>query len=155
MVQKNQNYQKKYNFFVGQNHCKVDGPSIPEIIKIQPFHHKLWKNFFSEVGQCNFTAAKKPFFLPFLDTKPFFPIKMTKHHDKQLTPPESWDQYVFLALVWVSSTSNHWARIFTTLWPPNQGEHLDRLIYIAPSGCVPYLASLSKGLIRENPFLVI
>jgi hypothetical protein len=72
-------------------HCKVDGPSIPEIIKIQPFNHKLWKNWFSEVGQCNFTAAKKAFFLPFRDTKRFA-MKMTNHHDKQLTPSESWDQ---------------------------------------------------------------
>ena len=39
-------------------------------------------------------VSLKPF-LPFLDTKPFFAIKMTNHHDKQLTPPESWDQYGF------------------------------------------------------------
>ena len=32
------------------------------------------------------------FFLPFHDTKPFFAMKMTNHHDKQLTPSESWDQ---------------------------------------------------------------
>ena len=54
--------KKKDQILFVQNHCKVDGPSIPEIIKIQPFHHKLWKNLFSEVGQCNFTAAKKAFF---------------------------------------------------------------------------------------------
>ena len=29
---------------------------------IQPLHHKLWDNQFSEVGQRNFTAAKKAFF---------------------------------------------------------------------------------------------
>ena len=53
---------------------------------------------FSEVGQCSFTAAKKKPFLPFLDTKPFFAMKMINHHDKQLTPSESWDQDGFLSL---------------------------------------------------------
>ena len=33
----------------------------------------------------------KPF-LPFLDTKPFYAMKMTNHHDKQLTSSKSWDQ---------------------------------------------------------------
>ena len=46
-----QKLQKKDQIFVGKNHYKVDGPSIQEIIKIQPFNHKLWKNLFSEVGQ--------------------------------------------------------------------------------------------------------
>ena len=53
---------KKDKIFVGKIYYKVDGPSIQEIIKIQPFNHKLWKNLFSEVGQYNFTAAKKAFF---------------------------------------------------------------------------------------------
>ena len=57
-------------------------------------------------------------------------LEMTNHHDKQLTPSESWDQDGFFEPGFgVSSYSNHWARLFTTLWPPNQGEHLDRLIY--------------------------
>ena len=30
----------------------------------------------------------------------------------------------------VSKHSYEWARILTTLWPTNQGEHLNRLIYI-------------------------
>ena len=56
-------------------------------------------------------------------------MKMINHHDKQLTPSESWDQDGFFEPGFgVSSHSNHWARSFTTLWPPNQGEHLDRLI---------------------------
>ena len=88
----------KKRFFFGHNHCKADGPSIPEIIKIQQFHYKLWENLFSEVGQCNFTAAKKSLFLPFLDTKLFFAMKMINHHDKQLTPSESWDQDGFFSL---------------------------------------------------------
>ena len=29
---------------------------------------------------------------PFLDTKPFFAMKIANHYDKQLTPSESWDQ---------------------------------------------------------------
>ena len=79
-------------------HLKADGPIISENTDIQPLHNKLWENLFSEVGQCNFTAAKKSLFLPFLDTKPFFAMKMTNHHDKQLTPSESWDQDGFLSL---------------------------------------------------------
>ena len=59
----------------------------------------------------------------------FFAMKMINHHDKQLTPSESWDQDGFSEPGFgVSSHSNHRARIFTTLWPPNQGEHLDRLL---------------------------
>ena len=77
-----------------QSHCTADGPSIPEMIKIQPFHQKLLENLFSEVGQCNFTPAKKTFFTVF-DTKPFFAMKMINHHNKQLTPSDSWDQDVF------------------------------------------------------------
>ena len=73
-------------------HCKVDGPSIPEIIKIQPFNHKLWKNYFLKLNNAISLHQKKPFFLLFLDTKPFFAMKMTNHHDKQLTPSESWDK---------------------------------------------------------------
>ena len=61
LKEEEKNYKKKLHFF-GQNNCKADGPSIPENIEIQPFHHKLWENLFSEVGQCNFTAAKKAFF---------------------------------------------------------------------------------------------
>ena len=97
-TKRTKNTQKRRKHFFGQNHCKVDGPSIPEIIKVQPFYHKLWKNLFFEVGQYNFTAAKKGLFLPFLDTKPFFAMKITNHHDIQLTPytSESWDQDGFL-----------------------------------------------------------
>ena len=67
--------QEKDKYFLDQNHCIVDGPSYPEIIKIQPFHHKLWKNLFSEVGQWNFTAAKKNFFYHFLTQNRFLPWK--------------------------------------------------------------------------------
>ena len=35
---------KKNEIFFGQNYFKADGPSIPEAIQIQPFHHKLWEN---------------------------------------------------------------------------------------------------------------
>ena len=72
--------KKKTNFFFGQNHCKVVGSSIPEIIKIQPFHHKLWKFFFL-----------KPF-VTISRHNPFFVMKMTNHHNKQLISLESWDQ---------------------------------------------------------------
>ena len=65
-------------------YCKDDGPSITEVMRIQPFHHKLWENLCSEVGQCNCTAAKKPPFLPFIDTNTFFAIQMIKLPEKQL-----------------------------------------------------------------------
>ena len=39
-----------------------------------------------------FHCSKKSLFLPFLDIKPFFAMKMTNHHDKQLTLSERWDQ---------------------------------------------------------------
>ena len=56
-------------------------------------------------------------------------MKIINSHDKQLTPYESWDQDgLFEPGFGVSLHSNHLARIFTMLWPPNQGEHLDRLI---------------------------
>ena len=56
-------------------------------------------------------------------------MKMINHHDKQLTPSESWDQDGFFEPGFgVSSNSNHRARIFTTPWHSNQGEYLDRLI---------------------------
>ena len=41
--------------------------------------------------------SKKPF-LPVLDTKPFFAMKIINHHEKQITPSESWDQDGFLCL---------------------------------------------------------
>ena len=109
---------------------------------------------FSEVGQCSFTAAKKKPFLPFLDTKPFFAMKMINHHDKQLTPSESWDQDGFFEPGFgVSSNSNHEARIFTTLWPPNQGEHLDRLIYkLFAQGRNTSLHPMSHGLVDSVQF---
>ena len=90
----------------------------------------MGKIYFLKLDNAISLQQKKKLFLPFLDTKPFFAMKMINHHDKQLTPSESWDQDGFFEPGFgVSSHSNHWARIFTTLWPPNQGEHLDRLIY--------------------------
>ena len=124
----NQNCQKK-NISFGQNHCKVDGPSIPEIIKIKPFHHKLWTNLFSEVGQYNFTAAENAFFTISWHKTVFLPWKLQTTMTNNLHHLKAGIKKVFLAWVWVSSTSNYWARICTTLWPPNQGDHLDRLIY--------------------------
>ena len=58
------------------------------------FNHskKVWENLFSEVGKCSFTAAKKSSFYRFLTQNNFFASKMINHHDKQLTPSESWDQ---------------------------------------------------------------
>ena len=67
----------------------------------------------SEFGQRSFTAAKKKHFLPFIDNnKQLFAMKMINHHDKQLTPSESWDRDRFFEPGFgVSSLLNHWARI--------------------------------------------
>ena len=59
--------------------------------------------------------------------------KIINHHDKQCTPSESSVQDDFFEPGFeMSSHSNHRARILTMLWPLNQGEHLDRLIYRQP-----------------------
>ena len=72
--------------------------------------------------------SKKEPFLRFLDTKWFYAMKMI-NQDKQLTPSEIRDEDGFFEPGFgVSSHSNQWARIFTTLWPPNQGEHLESLV---------------------------
>ena len=65
----------------------------------------------------------------FLTQNNFFAMEIANHHDKPLTPSEICDQDRFFEPgFWVWSYSNYEARIFTTLWPANQGEHLDRLL---------------------------
>ena len=101
--------------FVGQYHGKADDPSISEHTNIQPLHHKLWDNLFSEVGQCRFTAAKKNIFPQFLETI-FFAMKIANHHDKQLTLSESWDQDgLFEPGFGVSSNSNCAANFYNAV----------------------------------------
>ena len=39
--------------------------------------------------------TKNFYFLPFLNTKPFFAIKIVNHYAKPLIPSESWDQGIF------------------------------------------------------------
>ena len=57
-------------------------------------------------------------------------MKIASHHDKQLTPSESWDQDVFFEPGFgVSSNSNCQAKKFTTLWHTFQGKQLDRFKY--------------------------
>ena len=74
---------------------------------------------------------KKSLYPPFLETKQLFAMKIENHHHKQLTPLESWDKGSLVEPGFgVSSNSNNEARILTTVWPTNQGEHLDRLISI-------------------------
>ena len=73
----------------GQYHSKADGQSISKHTNIHPINYKLWKTWFSQVGQCKFTSGtqKNPFsfFLNiFLNN-----IKLQNHHDKQHTPSES------------------------------------------------------------------
>ena len=77
---------------MGQNYCGADGPSYYKNSDIQPFNHYLWQNWCPEVRQCNFIKAKKRSFLPFLDTKSLIAMKILGHHDKKLTPSESWYQ---------------------------------------------------------------
>ena len=105
-----------------------------------------------------FHCSKKSLFLPFLDTKPFFAMKITNHHDKQLTPSESWDQDGFFEPGFgVSSHSNHWAKNFTMLWPTNQGEHLERLIYILPHYRCVYIVTVyinTSKRISKQPQIV-
>ena len=58
-------------------------------------------------------SQKKRLFLHFLDTKPFFSMKIANHSDKPIRPSESWDQNSFLKPGFgISSNSNHRARIF-------------------------------------------
>ena len=95
-----------YPIFFGQNHYKTDGPSIPEIIKIQPVHHKKFNQFtinyrriyFLKLDNANSLQQKREFFHGFLTQNRFFP--MINHQGKQLTPSESWDEGIFLAWVW-------------------------------------------------------
>ena len=69
------------------------------------------------------------FFPPLLDTKHLFAMKIGNHHDKKITSSKSWDSDSFFEPGFgVPSNSNHRARICTTLWPPNPGEHLGRRI---------------------------
>ena len=68
----------RYHIVCYQYHCKADGPSISEHTDIQPLHYKLWENLFSEFGQSSFTASKTNLFPPFLDTKPFFAMQVTR-----------------------------------------------------------------------------
>ena len=68
------------------------GPRISEHTDIKLLHQALCKKFVSEIGQCRFTAASGNLFPPFVDTKQFFAMKIANHHDRLLTPLESWDQ---------------------------------------------------------------
>ena len=96
---------------------------------------------------------KKPF-LPVLDTKPFFAIKIINHHEKQITPSESWDQDSFFKPGFrVSSHSNHWARIFTTLWPPNHGEHLDSLFYNL--NIARFTQKISQPVLKTSHYILL
>ena len=72
-----------------QYQSKADGQIISKDTDIHPLHHKLWETWFSEVGQLNFTAAKKKYFSLFYDSKQFFATKVENHHEKQHTPSES------------------------------------------------------------------
>ena len=78
----------------GQYHSKADDPSISKDIDIHPLHLKLWETWFSEVGQCNFTAAIKKHYSLFLENYKDIGMKMANHHDKQHTQSESWYQTV-------------------------------------------------------------
>ena len=87
--------------------------------------------FFLKLNNAVLLLPQKAFFHRFFfNTKPFIAMKKANHHDKQLTPSESWDQDGYFEPGFeVSSNLNREAQIFTTLWHPNQGEHLERLIY--------------------------
>ena len=110
------------NFFFANAILKL---MVPVFLNTLTFNHFIIKNDFFLVKLDN--AAKKKAFLYL--KKSLFAMKIGNQDDKQVTPSESWDQDGFVE-PWfgVSSNSNHEASIFTTLWPPNQGEYLDRLI---------------------------
>ena len=81
-------------------------------------------NLFSEAEQCSFTAEKKPFFPPFLDTKQTFAMKIANRDDQQLAPLESWDQDGYMSL----GLGYHQIQNIELEFYSNQGEYLDRLI---------------------------
>ena len=68
--------------------------------KFNHFIKNYWRICFLKFDNAISLQQKNTFLPIFFDTKMFFAMKMINHHDKQLTPSESWDQDVFLAWIW-------------------------------------------------------
>ena len=92
------------------------------------YHHVInhGRISFLNLDNAVYTAAKKKLFPLFFDTKMGFAVKIAYPMRKQLTSLKICDQDGFFER---SSYSNYDARLFTTLWPPNQSEHWARLLY--------------------------
>ena len=67
-------------------------PAFQKSSKFNHFIINYGRICFLKLDNAISLQQKSLFFLQFLDTKPFFAMKMTNHHDKQLTPSQSWDQ---------------------------------------------------------------
>ena len=71
--------------------------SVQNTLKFNNYIIYFGENFFSEVGQCSYTAAKRnPFSHCFLTQNTFFCHE--NFHKKKLTPLQSWDKEVFFSL---------------------------------------------------------
>ena len=82
----------------------------------------LWEKCFRKLDNAVKLLLKNLFFHHFLT--------IGNHHTKQLTPSENCDHNNFLDPGFERSPYLKYdAQIFPALWPPNQGEHLDGLIY--------------------------
>ena len=104
-------------------------PAFKKSIKFNHFIINYWRIGFLKMDNAISLQQKSPSHR-FLTNFFLFAMKIINHHDKQLTPSESTDQEGFLSLgLGYHHIQFIGLEFFTTLWPPNQGEHLDRLIY--------------------------
>ena len=140
---------KKDHFFLAKIIVKLMAPAFQKLLKFNLFIINYGRICFLKLDNAISLQQKKPFFFTISWHKTVF------CHENDKPPWQTtytiWklgSRRFFWAWVWVSSTSNHWARIFTTLWPPNQGEHLDRLIYI-----YIFFKIIINVFHKENPFI--
>ena len=80
--QKNQNYQKKTKYFLAKINVKLMAPAFHQSLKFNHLIKNYGRIFFLKLDNAILLQQKKLFFLPFLDTKPVFAMKMTNHQDK-------------------------------------------------------------------------
>ena len=84
--------KKLPQLFFGKIIVELMAPAIKKTGTFNLFIIIYGKICFRKLDNAISLKQKKKFFLPFLDTKPLIAMKILGHHDKQLTPSESWYQ---------------------------------------------------------------
>ena len=111
------NYPKLNSNFFWLNNFKAGGPSSSERTDNQPLTHK-YGTFFLKLDNATSLLPKKTLVHCFLTQNNSLPWTLQATMANNLHHPRTGIHTICRA------------KKFSTLWPPNQSEHLDRLGYI-------------------------